>query len=178
MLSALVIALQLASQAPPALTVVVEQKRIDVVAFSDDGTFALLVEDTTLGATIKTDFLLVGADGIPERLPVSSRVRGLLNTQNDVDHEICQASAARLAAIAKDLRGVSVRIGLCAAINRDIVDVKGAPRPQVLSKKTAVFHQQVGFAGRVFLPPSGPLVVVIGTDELGNDRLGVTLRER
>jgi hypothetical protein len=173
MLSALVIVVGLAAfSGPPPVNVAVEHKRLDVVAFSDDGTFALVVENIFLGPTTKTTFLLVNAGGIFETLPVSLRVRGIM--KDDVAHEVCQASAERLASLAKDLRGVTVRIGLCSAVNRDIVDVMQAPRPQVLSKKIAAFHQAVGFAGRVLLPPTGPLVVVIGVDELGNDRLAVT----
>ncbi len=149
--------------------------RLDVVAFSDDGTFALLEETTRIGPTLQQTFLIVDQNGTSERLPVSLRFAGL--GRDGVDHEVCTASAERLASMAKDLRGVSVRIGLCGSMRRDIVDVMGAPRPALLSKKTAAFHQQVGFAGRVFLAPTGPLVLVVGVDELGNDRLGTAVQD-
>ena len=160
----------------PSPTVAIERSAIDVVAFSDDGTFALAEETSRVGPTTRSTLLLVDARGVFERLPVSWRVDGIL--KDGVDREVCTQTAERLAAMAKDLRGVTVRIGLCSSINRDVVDVMSQPRPAVLSKKTAAFHQQVGFAGRVFLAPSGPLVIVVGSDELGNDRIGVALRDR
>lgn len=161
---------------PPALTVAVERTSVDVVAFSDDGTFALARERTFAGHSFAVTFLLIGREGVTHRLPVSSRVRGIL--ADALEREVCVQSAEYLASIAKDLRGVTVRIGLCSASARDVVDVMTRPRPAVLSKKIAAFHQQVGFAGRVFLPPTGPLVIVIGVDELGNDRIGVATRDR
>lgn len=160
------------SLAAPAPNVVVERTTVDLLAFSDDGRQALALETTTAATTVRQTFLLIGSGGVGERLPFSFRTAGLL--KDNIDAAECTRVGERLAAMAKDLRGITVTIGLCSRSDRKIVDVMSKPSPQVLSQKIGAFHAKVGFAGRTFLAPTGPLVVVIGPDALGNDRVGVT----
>jgi ABC-type amino acid transport substrate-binding protein len=157
----------------PSPTVAIERTGIDLLAFSDDGKSALALETTSGGLVTTKNFLLLDASGIRERLPLSQRMPG---NRDGVDDDVCRQTAKRLSDLAIDLRGVTVAIGLCSQPERRVVDVMTRPLPQVLSKRVGALHALVGFAGRTFLPPTGPLVVVIGVDGMGNDRVGVTQR--
>lgn len=165
-----------AAFAAPTPNVAVELSRIELLAFSDDGATALAKETTSGGLTTTQTLLLLSKNGVDERLPVSRRVAGELHDL--IDDEVCTATATRISDLAIDLRGVTVAIGMCSQPGRPIVDVMGKLKPQVVSKRIGKLHSRVGFAGRTFLPPTGPLVVVIGVDEDGNDRVGVTTQER
>ncbi|MDP2341423.1 MAG: hypothetical protein Q8O67_10715 [Deltaproteobacteria bacterium] len=165
------LALAFAAFAVPAAAQ--EARSIDVLAFSDDGTFALAKETSYVGPMTTTTLLLVGPGGVNERLPVSVRVAGL--AKDGVDREVCLKSADRLSSMAKDLRGVTVRTGACNSESRAIVDARGKPRSQSSSSKNLPLIAAAGFPGDVFVAPQGPLVIVIGRDALGSDRLGTTL---
>lgn len=157
----------------PTPNVAVERTGVELLAFSDDGKTALALETTAGGLATQKTFLLLDASGVRERLALSLRLPG---NRDRVDEDTCRATAMRLSDLAIDLRGVTVAIGLCSHPERRVVDVMTRPLPQVLSKRVGALHALVGFAGRTFLPPTGPLVVVIGVDSVGNDRVGVTQR--
>lgn len=152
-----------------------QQRRIEVLAFSDDGTFALAEETNADGPMTTTTLLVVGAGGVTERLPVSMRIAGI--GKDGVDPDTCAATADRLSSMAKDLRGVSVRVGLCSAPGRNIIDARGRPQPTASTAKTVLLHARVGLVGRVFVAPTGPLVVVVGPDALGNDRIATASQD-
>lgn len=178
MVLGLLLAAQLASAPTPAprpATFATFTTSVDVLAFSDDGTQALLQETTTAGATTKTTLLILDRKNEPVRLPISDRTQGI--RKDRVSRDVCEASADRVSAVARDFRGISVVIGLCGSVDRDVVTALQQPKPRVLSQEIGAIHTKVGFAGRVFIAERGPLIVVVGEDFFGNARVGVTERE-
>jgi hypothetical protein len=153
------------------------ERRLRVVAFADDGRRALVVERTGVGV-VADAVLVVDADGVVLRLPFGQRIadglRGRARLHSASDLEQCTRSAEALAAVIRDFQLASVRIGMCAHPDKPILDVLHLAKPTTLSADVGRWQSRVGFAGPTFIDRHGPLVVVIGRDALGNDRLGTT----
>jgi len=171
-------------------------RRLLFLAFADDGSSAMLLERS--GTVIITEAVwIVDAKGVREVLslgPVPTRatmggsmsgtISGTISGTVGVNDD-CRRSAEKLAAMARDYELISVKVGLCAQPNREVVASLKTRGPAVVSAAVGRLHQQVGFAGRTFIADrrgvgvdAGALVVVIGEDIFGNDRVGVTLQRR
>ncbi len=154
------------------------ERRLRVAAFSDDGRRALVVERVGVGV-IAEAVLVVDAEGVVLRLPLGRRVtdglRGRARLHDD-DVDVCTRSALVLAAAARDFQLASVRIGMCAHPDKPVLAALHEPRPSTLSAEVGRWHSRVGFAGPTWTDRHGPLVIVVGRDALGNDRLGTTTR--
>jgi len=147
-------------------------RSIAFLAFTDDGARALLRETTTRFSvrtqhTITDTLVIVGAD---EKSELSLGGRG-------DDGAVCRESAEALVAMARDFELISVKVGMCAAATRPIVTLLKAPQQAPLSQALGDAHRRVGFAGRTFVSRTG-LIVVVGSDAFGLDRVGATTAKR
>lgn len=158
------------------------------LAFADDGSSAMLLERSG-NAIVSEAIWIVDAKGVREVLslgPVpTSATMGVSISGTVGVNEDCRRSAEKLAAMARDYELISVKVGLCSQPNREVVASLKTRGPAVVSAAVGVLHRQVGFAGRTFIADrrgvgvdAGALVVVIGEDVFGNDRVGVTLQRR
>ena len=162
-------------------------RRLTFLAFADDGSSALLLERS--GTVILSEAVwIVDANGVREVLslgtvPTRATMVGVLSGPSTGDD--CRRSAEKLVAMARDYELISVKVGLCSQPNREVVTSLKTRGPALVSAAVGVLHRQVGFAGRTFIADrrgvgvdAGALVVVIGSDVFGNDRVGVTLQRR
>lgn len=162
-------------------------RKLALLAFSDDGSRAMLLERSGFGPFSEAIWIVDGS-GIVEVLPLGLRgpTRGVgvaLRADKD-DRDTCRASAERLADMAADFDQISVRVGACASISSPIVTPLKTWAPVVPSPEMGKLHEQVGFAGRTFVATrtptreAGRLVVVIGVDLFGNERVGVIVDKK
>ena len=98
-----IVAVPMGGPQAPALSVAAEDSAVEVVACSDDGTFALAREVIGVGTTTTTTFLVIEHNGISERLPVSLPLGRSMT--NGIDRCVCTTSAEGLASKAKVLGG-------------------------------------------------------------------------
>jgi len=188
----LALTLALASAAPPALAVDTTAqgeigRTLTLLAFSDDGARALILERSGFGPYAEAVWIVDGS-GVVEVLPLGlrgpTRGAGVALRAGPKDRDACRASAERLADMAADFDQVSVRVGACASTSSAVVTPLKTWAPLVPSADIGRLHEQVGFAGRTFVAPRAPtreagaLVVVLGQDLFGNDRVGVTVEKK
>lgn len=157
-------------------------RTLALLAFSDDGARALLLERSGFGPFNEAVWIVDGS-GVVEVLPLGlrgpTRAAGVALRAGPKDRDTCRSSAQRLAAMAADFDQISVRVGACASTSNPVVTPMKTWAPVLLSPEVGKVHEQVGFAGRTFVATrtptreAGALVVVIGQDLFGNDRVGV-----
>jgi hypothetical protein len=162
-------------------------RKLTLLAFADDGGRALLLERSGFGPFNEAVWI-VDASGVVEVLPLGlrgpTRGAGVALRAGPKDRETCRASAERLAAMAADFDQVSVRVGACASTSSPVVTPMKTWPAAIPSADIGKVHAQVGFAGRTFVATrtptrdTGALVVVIGQDLFGNDRVGVALQAK
>lgn len=162
-------------------------RTLTLLAFADDGGRALLLERSGFGPFNEAVWIVDGS-GVVEVLPLGlrgpTRGAGVALRAGPKDRDTCRASAERLAAMAADFDQISVRVGACASTSSPVVTPMKTWAPVIPSADIGTIHQQVGFAGRTFVATrtptrdAGALVVVIGQDLFGNDRVGVALQAK
>lgn len=162
-------------------------RRLTLLAFSDDGSRALLLERAGWGPWNEAVWI-VDKDGVVEVLPLGTRGPtarpGVAIRAGRDDRDLCRASAERLSDMAADFDQISVRVGSCGMTSAPVVTPMRNQAPLIPSSDLGIIHRRLGFAGRTFIAPrgptrdTGPLVVVIGVDLFGNDRVGATVKER
>ncbi len=152
-------------------------RRLTLLAFADDGDSALVFERS--GGAIVTEAVWVvddrGGGGV---LPRGSPSQG---ANKNRDTRPVEAPAHPRAAMSRDYDLISVRVGMCAHPSRRVVTSLKTQAPVVVSAEIGKLHHKLGFPGRTFIGArarsgKGNLVVVIGEDIFGNDRVGVTRR--
>jgi hypothetical protein len=154
-------------------------RRLSLLAFADDGSSALIFERS--GTVMVSEAVwIVDPTGVVEVLPLGTGAP--MTVVPTLEQDICRRSAERLAAIARDYELISVRVGMCSHRSRPVVTSLKTRAPLTMSSDVGKLHQLVGFAGRTFMADRRPagvgaaaLVVVIGSDVFGNDRVGVTV---
>jgi hypothetical protein len=154
-------------------------RRLSLLAFADDGSSALIFERSGT-VMVSESVWIVDASGVVEVLPLGTGAPMAVVPTRELD--VCRRSAQRLAAIARDYDLISVRVGMCSHPGRPVVTSLKTQAPLTTSADVGKLHQAVGFAGRTFMAERRPagvgaaaLVVVIGSDVFGNDRVGVTV---
>ena len=162
-------------------------RKLALLAFSDDGSRAMLLERSGFGPFSEAIWIVDGS-GIVEVLPLGlrgpTRGAGVALQAGAKDRDTCRASAERIADMAADFDQISVRVGACASTSSPIVTPMKAWAPVVPSPEMGKVHEQVGFAGRTFVATrtptreAGRLVVVIGVDLFGNERVGVIVDKK
>jgi hypothetical protein len=162
-------------------------RKLTLLAFADDGGRALLLERSGFGPFNEAVWIVDGS-GVVEVLPLGlrgpTRGAGVALRAGPKDRDLCRASAERLADLAADFDQISVRVGACASPSSPVVTPMKTWAPVVPSADIGRLHEQVGFAGRTFVATRAPsrdvgvLVVVIGQDLFGNDRVGVALDKK
>lgn len=189
-LTGLLLALVLAAMPVRAVDTTAEGeigRRLTVLAFADDGGRALLLERSGFGPFSEAVWIVDGS-GVVEVLPLGlrgpTRGAGVALRAGPKDRDLCRASAERLADMAADFDQISVRVGACASTSSPVVTPMKTWAPVVTSTDIGRIHQQVGFAGRTFVATrtpdreAGVLIIVIGQDLFGNDRVGVAIDKR
>ncbi|HEY1101619.1 MAG TPA: hypothetical protein VGF99_21955 [Myxococcota bacterium] len=147
--------------AQPGPVVVDVRTTIDVLAFSYDGTFALLRERRDSTTSVSARFLVVDATGITETLPLTERVR-TAGMRDNVSVATCNATYKRLDALADQLPGITV-VGLCSHPDRPLVKALQQPRA-VVTAAVAALHQRLGFFGQTYIEPQRRFAIVVGLD--------------
>jgi hypothetical protein len=158
---------------------IVGQQVMVVLGFNEAGTQALVeARETAAGKVFARRYLLIDETGVLEELPISHRPLPLtISNRDHIEKDICIQNAMRLQELARDIRMVTVQVGLCGTPSRMVARSRDNLSAVPLSAKLNELHAKVGFTGLTYLPRRGPLALVVGTDVFGNDRLGVTTRE-
>lgn len=136
-----------------------------VVAFSDDGTRALVEERTTaLDGTGEVAYSLFDMKGRVLRLPISQVGLTGLQFRELIEREDCRAAAEQLETALKDFRSVRVHESACAMANRDrgvVRLLRTPPSPLDDVDELEEFTREHGVVGSVWASEDGPLVVVV-----------------
>lgn len=150
------------------------QTTVGVIAFSDDGTRALLQEKQSTraqakasGTAVVTRFVVVNGTGtlfettVSDALVLPSHPTPL----EGIDNAVCRDRAALLEKALAGFRDVKVRASACAKPMRadTIVELEeSTPSPLTISDELLALQEELGIGpGLVFTNERGPLVVVL-----------------
>ncbi len=145
---------------------------VEVLAFSHDGSFALVRERNDTAFSTSARFMLVDATGVTETLPLTERAR-VGGAADGVSAATCDATFRRLEGLSKQLAGLSV-VGLCSHPQRPLVRATQQPRAVVGDAELGRLHAKLGFVGQTFISPRHRFAIVIGQDFNGNTRIVTT----
>lgn len=147
---------------------------VGVVAFSDDGTRALLQETqstrghtSTVGGAVVTRFVIVNGTETLFESTVSDAltIPGRPLPIEGIDSALCRERAAALENALAGFRDVKVRASGCAKPKRAdaIVEVEtSTPAPLTISDELRALQEELGIGpGLAFVNERGPLVVVV-----------------
>lgn len=146
-----------------------------VIAFSDDGTRALLEERTPApDGTGELAYRVVGLQGGALRVRVSQVGLAGLQYRELVEREDCRAAAEQLEAALEDFQDVRVHEGACGMASRTGVvrTLRMAPSPVRDVRELEPLTREIGVVGSVWASEDGPLVVVVSpntTSALGDN---------
>ncbi len=150
------------------------QTTVGVVAFSDDGTRALLQEKQSTrsssngnGVAVVTRFVVVNGTATLFETTVSDALvlAGQPRPFEAIDSALCRERAAALEKVLADFRDVRVRASACAKPTRAdaLVDLEAStPSPLTISTELQALQEELGIGpGLAFVSERGPLVVVL-----------------